>query len=816
MKAIFSILIGLICWSNLQSQVALSGVVRDLEGMPLPYANVVVVASGQGTVTNDEGYYQLSLPSGEHRIAYSYVGYTKVEQSISLNDEPVTFDASLAVASYDMQEVVIAADAEDPAYPIMRRAIGKRAYYAESVPIWEADVYIKGRMKLLDAPQRILGSEIGNLGGLLDSSRQGIIYLTESQSTVYRDHDDMKEVLYASKTSGDDRGLALNTLSVASFDFYKERVAFARDIISPLSDQSFRFYRFELAGSSYNEAGKLINKIKVIPKDKYRPVVSGYLYIIEDQWNLHSLDLDITGKAMKSPLYSNINLKQSFVPVENRTDGSRRLFSQVIDANSTFLGFKLDVDFTYIFNQFKAKEALAKGTIDREIIRIDDAAERDSLYWVKHRPIPLTIEEETGYAKRDSLNRLWNSKAFLDSIDRAGNVFQPSDIFTGYTHENSYLGSSTKVYGLASWFGANAVEGWTITPKVKYERRDDSTNKFFSIVPRIRYGTADKKWKGDVEVRYGYDQRNAGEIRFSMGRRYDEFGGQSIHPLYNTLYSLMEKQHVFKLFQNDHIRLGHRYEVSDGLFLFNNALLARRKTLQVNSDFSLFHKDREFEANDLVNGIPFNNDILSLSARLLWFPGLSYISMPRTKIRNSGKWPALHMGFEIAVPINDGASDYSRIYLGLSKYGASLGLLGSLDVRLMAGKYLNNEVVNYMDYKHFNTRPFHLSINPRYGREFKYMPLNTYADNDQYALLLVEHHLNGLILDKVPFLRDRGAQLVASVGALKSTRDYTEVSIGLEKFRIAGLALFRLDYVWSWDQGNFLRHGLVVGIGRNI
>ena len=66
---------------------------------------------------------------------------------------------------------------EDPAIPIIRKAIEKRSSYKNKNVNYEAELYIKGLIKLTDAPEKLFGRELGNLDGILDSSRQGILYL---------------------------------------------------------------------------------------------------------------------------------------------------------------------------------------------------------------------------------------------------------------------------------------------------------------------------------------------------------------------------------------------------------------------------------------------------------------------------------------------------------------------------------------------------------------------------------------------------------------------------------------------------------------
>ena len=59
-----------------------SGYVRDAAtGEELIGANVAILETGSGTITNAYGYYSLSLPPGFYTLVCSYVGYVHKKRS---------------------------------------------------------------------------------------------------------------------------------------------------------------------------------------------------------------------------------------------------------------------------------------------------------------------------------------------------------------------------------------------------------------------------------------------------------------------------------------------------------------------------------------------------------------------------------------------------------------------------------------------------------------------------------------------------------------------------------------------------------------
>ncbi|NBC09551.1 MAG: hypothetical protein GVY26_20355, partial [Bacteroidetes bacterium] len=65
----------------------LSGILRDsVSGEPLINANIFEQLSNRGTISNEYGYYSITLPAGPIELAYSYVGYEKRRVQLYLQD----------------------------------------------------------------------------------------------------------------------------------------------------------------------------------------------------------------------------------------------------------------------------------------------------------------------------------------------------------------------------------------------------------------------------------------------------------------------------------------------------------------------------------------------------------------------------------------------------------------------------------------------------------------------------------------------------------------------------------------------------------
>ena len=88
LSAAVLILVPAVCGA--QKKYTVSGYMTDASsGESLISAALVESGSGQGTVTNNYGFYTLTLPAGEVNLSYSYIGYETVEMQFRLTRDTV-------------------------------------------------------------------------------------------------------------------------------------------------------------------------------------------------------------------------------------------------------------------------------------------------------------------------------------------------------------------------------------------------------------------------------------------------------------------------------------------------------------------------------------------------------------------------------------------------------------------------------------------------------------------------------------------------------------------------------------------------------
>ncbi len=783
----------------------ITGKVTSIGGEPLPFANVYVQGSTLGTTTNEEGNYRLELTDGTYQIVYQFIGYKKRTLEITVSPTPVRQDMVLETEDMKLGEVVVSAG-EDPAYPIMRKAIEKRDYYYNMVQAFQCQAYVKGMQRLTSAPDKVFGFEV-NFDGTLDSNNAGIVYLSESISELsMMKPDKVKEVMISSKVSGDSRTFSWNRASdLAEFDFYRPnlRIDFLseRIFISPLSGNAFMYYKFRLEGT-FEEDGRTINKIAVIPKRRGDPVFRGYIYIVENDWRIHSTELTLVKEAQINYL-DTLNFNYTYVPVN---DSVWMPVSQYIDFNFSILGINGEGYFVAVYRDYVLNPPFTKKDFSNEVLVVTkESNEKDSTYWEQNRPVPLSETEVADYARKDSLEVLMNSKGYLDSLSRKSNKFKPLDVLLGYSWNNYYKKFSIRTNSIVNdLIHFNTMEGWNMRLKPvitkEFEKR-----RLLVLEPALRYGFTNRHWNGYISGRYHYNRPKYASVGMEIGQYVYQFNrDEPITDLMNTFYVLFIKRNFLKAYEERFVRFSHRIEPVNGLMFWAGGGFAERSNLKNTHLLSIFPiKKRDWEENVPNNPEYERSDygdhrILSFDVRLRWNPGTKYISRPDQKIILGSKWPSFYLSYRKAIPNVGGAiANFDYLEFEISDE-IKMGLAGTTRYIVKTGGFPNNKVVPFQDYRHFFADRTVFGKNYLDGFQLLHYYVNS-TDN-WFVEAHYVHHFDGFLFNKIPGIRKLKWQLVAGGHFVYTPEfgEYGEVNIGIENiFRV-----MRIDFVTAFASGH--------------
>lgn len=666
---IFSISVG---------QAQLSGTIYDQSGDPLSFVTVYKEGTSKGTVSNIEGEYSLSLDDGEHTIVYKFIGYEEHKEEISISKKLIK-DIVLNEGSVALQEIVVSADAEDPAYRVIRAAIKARESHKASIEKYQVDLYVKGVVKMLKAPKKVLGQDVGDMEGMLDTTGQGIVYLAESQSTIsFHQPDLLKEEMYSSIVAEDDGSFNFNRFLGSNFDIYDEYYEFSRSILSPIADNALLFYKYKLIETKIDQDGRMINRIQVIPRSSARPTMFGELYIIEDKWNVKELDLSFTGKAIKEPFFDTITIKQVHLPV---MEDKWQVFSQTMSFTIGAFGFKIGGGFTYIFSDYNFNPDFDQSFFGNEEFRMEESAiKTDSSFWSNVRPVRLTEEERYNYIKKDSLKKVWASKEYKDSVDRVDNKFTYADLLFGYSNDNSYKKRYLTFPSPLGTYNFNPVAGHSLNLGMNYVKLDSSENRRFNISSKLGYGFGDKRIKAEALINLRTNRMYWENWSIRIGDANRQFNeDEPVFAVLDTWTSLLDKDNQARYFRKKYVGFHYQREVANGIFIRSGLMYSNRSALENTSNFSFGNKDELYTTNNPLDPtapatfFETHND-LKFSLNIRFRIGQKYSSFPKFRIRNSSSWPDIWLRYDKGIALGD--TDYDKLTLRIKKDNINYKLFG--------------------------------------------------------------------------------------------------------------------------------------------
>lgn len=798
----------------------ITGNIKDTNNETLAFVNIYIEGTYKGTTSNDEGNYELNVAEqGTYTIVYKFLGFKTEKKTVDISSFPYELHVTLQEENLSLDEVVINSN-ENPANRIIRAAIDNRKLMLEKIAAFKADFYSRGLIKIEDVPEKIFGQEVGDLEGSLDSTRSGIIYLSETISKIdFKRPDNLKEKITASKVSGNDNGFSFNTAMDVDFNFYNNTIELGNQIVSPIADYAFNYYRYKLDGVFYDDKGNLINKIKVIPKRENDRIFSGTIYIVEDQWSIYALELDITGQQAQIPVADVISLTQTFSYSE--TEQFWVLMSQQIDFSYGMFGITGEGRFSAVYSNYDFNPNFDKKTFGKEILSFENEAnKKDSTFWNTIRPIPLTKEESDDYVVKDSIQVVRKSKTYLDSIDAKNNRFKITDIISGYNYQNTYKDKYFSISSPLAGASFNTVQGFNNNMRVFFRKNYDEFRNYLALYGTVGYGLSDKRLRGTVTATYKFNDINDQIISISGGVIAQQFNNNAISPLINSVSTLFFEDNYMKLHETSYVQLNFSREIFNGLNLYSNISFQRRKPLYNNTDYVTINEDDDaYTSNNPLDETAFgstpfethNIAKLNFTARIRF--GQKYFSYPDSKFSvPNDNYPTVFLSYEKGFASSVDNYNYNQLQLRLTQ-GFNIANKGNFQYNLKAGKLFNADDIAFTDYQHFNGNQTHIGTSSNYLNVFNNLPYYEFSTNNQYLEFHAEHDFKGYILSKIPLLNKLNYNLVIGAHTLATPdhKPYQEYSIGIDNIGFKKFRFLRLDYVRSYQNG-FKNDAVIFGL----
>lgn len=839
------------------------GTVKADDGTVLSYATIYVKQLGTGTTTNVNGYYELNIAAGTYDIIYQYLGYETQQRRITVDDRFTEINIVMKQQVIVLQHVTISSGNEDPAYTIMRKAIAKAKYHTQQIDSFSARVYIKGAGKLRDYPW--LAKKALEKEGI----KKDRVFVSESVSEIrYKRPNTFSEKVISIRSDGKDNNTSPNAFIFGSF--YQPVIA---ETVSPLSPAAFGYYKFEYQGT-FKDRNYDISRIKVTPRARGDNVVEGTLFIVEDWWSIHSLDITTTKLGVK------IGVKQVYAPVDDKAwlpvsqqfviDG--RFFGFEFEYNylATVSGYRIvlnpelivetmeviddkinreqakEIEKKYSQKNQQLQERLASGkeitrkelkTILKEYekeerkdqkepdvvanttFKVDSGAyKKDSAYWSLVRPVPLTPEEVKGYKITDSIAIEEKKREEGDTIKRAKKNkkgFQPWDLVVGDYYRISKH-SNFQIQFPQVWF--NTAEGYHLIYRFNYGIVLQDTNRTrINIRPTFRYAFS--------------RQTASGTLRFQLRNRHHRFeleGGRYINqynsdepilPVTNTFTTLFLEQNWMKIYERDFVALHYRQRLTPKWSAETSWSWAQRRELFNNTTYKWIDRDKiEGYTPNAPVSLELPNTRFAEHYALIGSIGFSARPWLKYRIRNGRKSEIDHSSPSFTFYFEKGFSglksklDYNRVELG-GRHEFGIGVRGRMQVAVRAGAFLSADSLAFMDYKHFlgNRTPF--ATTDPIG-SFRLLDYYQHSTADTYFVANMHYQFRRFLVSSIYEVRMLGIRenIFVNYLATPTSKNYTEVGYSINGI----LRFFRLEAAVAFQDGKYQSFGFRFGIATNI
>lgn len=361
------------------------GRINNEQGKGVPFANIYIPKLSSGTTSNIDGNYELKLQEGQYKVLFQYLGYQTQTMELTIGKTFQEINVQLVFQDYQLPEVKVLASGEDPAYYIMRRAIALAPYYQKQVSKYSCKVYLKGS-GVFDKIPFLLEKQMKK-----DGVKENEAFVMETVSKIdFELPDKVSQQVLAMRSSGKDNNtspMAMITNNLYDADKY--------GVVSPVGKSALKVYQFSLDGV-FEDQGRTINKIRVTPKTNGNDVFSGYIFIADGFWNIHSADLKLhipMTEVRVHQLYAEVN-KNTWMPV-----------SLDFDMGFSGLGFKMNFKYVASISEYQTtlNTALDHTFLDR--LKDQQLKDQQFVEVLKHeeKEAQLTAEKSKAQKRIDAM-----------------------------------------------------------------------------------------------------------------------------------------------------------------------------------------------------------------------------------------------------------------------------------------------------------------------------------------------------------------------------------------------------------------------------
>ncbi len=570
---------------------SIKGFIADEKtGEPLSAANLQIVGTYHGTVTNVYGEFILKVEKFPVDIAVSYIGYAI--KNVTFNHPPEK-PVSILLKPILLETETIVVTAENPAMNIMRKVIKNKQKWLAKLKTFKAEAYT--RVVLAN-----------------DSS---IVSVAESISDLFWDKErGAREVVISQRETKNLKKSRNFAFSVNVENFYDDEIKIMNyRVVGPTHPDAFEFYEFKLLRLEAFDKDTVF-VIELVPTALLNPTFIGTVSILNKEFAMLAIDVKPNPENIFFPMPIdewNVAYKQQFrnfgrkfwLPVDMRAIGEIKIsfpgmdFPRIKYSNSVRLtDYHVNVDLP---------DSLYK---DDRVVRVDTAAVAlDSSFTRRREIIPLTKEEEAAYIT-------------IDSTDSFKKAFRPKGLLADMLIEDDEEEDNNNTIGV----GAKIFKGFS--PDLAYNRVEEGhlgfkykgyIGKKLKVKVGLAFKTGIKRWGYNYGLEYTFGQKKPvvfeADYFLGSGMNYES---ENYHPVITSVGTLLGAQDYFDYYWKQ----AATFKLSHKIWKFNTRFtgllnIEKHESLPSQiSNYNLFGRDISQRPNPNIDA----GNLRSLGLKIHW------------------------------------------------------------------------------------------------------------------------------------------------------------------------------------------------------
>lgn len=448
---LFLLLLIILSTPTVSAQKNITGIVLNSETQdPLPYATVQLT-SGNETLTNIDGTFQLNTQTQDSTFRVIYIGFQS--QQFSLSPKKEFYKIQLIPRKKNLKEVGLNSG-KDPAIEIIKMAIQNKALNdpEKQLKSYEFKSYNK---LVIDNQDRDLKADADTSSlDIQTIFSLGRSFLSEKVSThLYKAPSSPIELVEGIKTAGFKKPVYdILSLNVQAFSLYREDyMVFKTEYAGPLSKNALSNYRYRLLDTVIKENRPSFIIYFKPKREKAVAGLEGILYLDTVSFAIQKAkaqllgDVDLEIDHMYSfneneniwfPSNQSVTLKPGKGGKDISVFGGsisvgtlqrkKSILNAFLSTGEIEKNLYLTSTTTYYDRKFNLELNLKKS--QPTIYVTDDASRKSINFWTANRQEPFTLEDEFTSLRVERMIRMFNIERKIELKKAISNGYYPLGI----------------------------------------------------------------------------------------------------------------------------------------------------------------------------------------------------------------------------------------------------------------------------------------------------------------------------------------------------------------------------------------------------